>query len=98
MRWKKFLRDIVPKNRRQEKEKVFHSAPVNTNRGGILLFHKPPCLPSGTTMHESVSYEPPADVQKTERQVFWQLKEGLDEFLPDKAVLPGGTSFAFLFL
>ena len=49
-------------------------------------------------MHESVSYEPPADVQKTERQVFWQLKEGLDEFLPDKAVLSGGTSFAFLFL
>ncbi len=26
------------------------------------------------------------------------LKEGLDEFLPDKAVLSGGTSFAFLFL
>ncbi len=26
------------------------------------------------------------------------LKEGLDEFLSDKAVLSGGTSFAFLFL
>ena len=70
-----------------------------TFSAGALNFHRtPPCLPSGTTMHESVSYEPPADVQKTERQVFWQLKEGLDEFLPDKAVLPGGTSFAFLFL
>ena len=31
----------------------------------LNLFSKRTCLSPGTTMNESVSYEPPADVQKT---------------------------------